>query len=160
MSFNSVAIQVAELGKCYQIYNRPQDRLKQAIIPRLQTFVRRSISTYYHEFWALRNISFEIHKGETVGIVGRNGSGKSTLMHILGALDTPTSGTYSLRRRPCQMLRNQGNRVEGRPSHGAHAKGSSHHAVQTRRPDNSAASGMGIDAAAVAAPNQPENWNG
>ncbi len=92
MSSNEFAIRVEGLSKCYYIYNQPQDRLKQSIIPRLQALTGRTPKTYFHEFWALRNVSFELKKGETVGIIGRNGSGKSTLLQLICGTLTPTRG--------------------------------------------------------------------
>lgn len=92
MSSDESAVQVENLSKCYLIYNQPQDRLKQSILPRLQRLVGQPPRAYYHEFWALRNASFEVAKGETVGIIGRNGSGKSTLLQLIAGTLTPTSG--------------------------------------------------------------------
>ena len=79
MSSNSIAIRVQNLSKCYQIYNRPQDRLKQTLMPRLRRWVGQTPATYYQEFWALKDVSLEVPRGETIGIIGRNGSGKSSL---------------------------------------------------------------------------------
>lgn len=92
MSSNELVIKVEGLSKCYQIYNRPQDRLKQSIIPRLQALAGRTPRLYFHEFWALRDVSFEVEKGKTVGIIGRNGSGKSTLLQLICGTLTPTQG--------------------------------------------------------------------
>lgn len=89
---SDVAIRVADLGKCYQIYGRPQDRLKQSILPRVKRLIGRQPTNYYHEFWALKEVSFEIEKGEAVGIIGRNGSGKSTLLQLIAGVLTPTCG--------------------------------------------------------------------
>jgi len=93
MSSNDFAIKVENLGKRYQIYNHPQDRLKQSIYPRLQALAGRTPKNYFHEFWALQDVSFEIKKGETIGIVGRNGSGKSTLLQLICGTLTPTNGS-------------------------------------------------------------------
>lgn len=82
---SDVAIGVQGLSKCYQIYDRPQDRLKQMLM--------RSRRKYYREFWALRGLSFEVGRGETVGIIGRNGSGKSTLLQMICGTLNPTSGS-------------------------------------------------------------------
>jgi lipopolysaccharide transport system ATP-binding protein len=83
-----VAIGVRDVGKMYRIYDRPQDRLKQMLW--------RGYRTFGHEFWALRNIAFEVHKGESVGIIGRNGSGKSTLLQIIAGTLAPTEGEASV----------------------------------------------------------------
>jgi ABC-type polysaccharide/polyol phosphate transport system ATPase subunit len=78
-----VAIAVRGLGKAYRIYDRPADRLK-------QMFLRRR--RYYREFWALRNVTFDVRRGETVGIIGRNGAGKSTLLQIISGTVAATEG--------------------------------------------------------------------
>jgi lipopolysaccharide transport system ATP-binding protein len=80
-----VVIRVENLGKCYRIYDTPKDRLKQALW--------RGNRKYYREFWALRDVSFEVRRGETLGIIGRNGSGKSTLLQMICGTLTPTEGT-------------------------------------------------------------------
>lgn len=92
MSSEVLAIRVASVSKCYQIYDRPQDRLKQSIIPRVKSLLRQPVSDYYREFWALRDVAFEVRRGETVGIIGRNGSGKSTLLQVICGTLTPTTG--------------------------------------------------------------------
>lgn len=92
MSFEEKAISVRSVSKCYRTYANPRDRLKQAFIPRLQRLVGVPASQYGQEYWALNDISFEIYKGETVGIVGRNGSGKSTLLQMICGTLTPSLG--------------------------------------------------------------------
>ncbi len=92
MSSNHPAIRVRDLSKCYEIYDRPQDRLKQSIHPRLQRFVGREPKNYYREFWALKDVSFDVNKGEAVGIIGRNGAGKSTLLQLICGTLNPTCG--------------------------------------------------------------------
>ncbi len=101
---SETAIKVEGLSKCYQIYERPQDRLKQFILPRLQRLIGRPPKQYYKEFWALRDISFEIKKGETVGIIGRNGSGKSTLLQMICGTLNPTAGSISTQGRIAALL--------------------------------------------------------
>lgn len=92
---SEIAIRVKNLSKCYEIYNKPQDRLKQA-------FSRSK--KYFHEFWALHDVSFEIKKGEALGIVGRNGSGKSTLLQLICGTLTPTSGEIKVNGRIAALL--------------------------------------------------------
>lgn len=101
---NDIAIRVQNLSKCYQIYDRPQDRLKQSIVPRLQRAMGAQPKQYYREFWALRDVSFDIKRGETLGIIGRNGSGKSTLLQIVCGTLTPTSGSVELNGRVAALL--------------------------------------------------------
>ena len=92
MSSDDIAIRVQNLSKCYQIYDNPGDRLKQFIVPRLQGWVGKASKQYFREFWALKDVSFEVKKGETVGIIGRNGSGKSTLLQVICGTLNPTGG--------------------------------------------------------------------
>lgn len=87
-----LAVKVQRLGKCYQIYDRPGDRLKQFLAPRLQHAFGRPQKAYFTEFWALRDVDITIRRGETVGIIGRNGSGKSTLLQMICGTLTPTEG--------------------------------------------------------------------
>jgi lipopolysaccharide transport system ATP-binding protein len=99
-----VAIKVENLSKCYQIYDQPQDRLKQSIMPRIRRILGRAPVNYFREFWALRDVSFEIKKGETVGIIGRNGSGKSTLLQLICGTLNPTCGRIQTQGRIAALL--------------------------------------------------------
>jgi len=78
------AISVSGISKRFEMYSQPRDRLLQFI-----SFGKRQ---YFKEFWALRDISFAVQKGETVGVIGRNGSGKSTLLQIIAGTLSATSG--------------------------------------------------------------------
>lgn len=98
------AIVVEGVGKCYQIYERPQDRLKQALLPRLGRLVGLRSADYFREFWALRDISLTVARGETVGIIGRNGSGKSTLLQIICGTLSPTLGRVAVSGRVGALL--------------------------------------------------------
>lgn len=104
MSSDKIAISVENLSKCYQIYNNPRDRLKQFFVPKIQTCLGRESTRYYDEFWALRNINFEIERGEAAGIIGRNGSGKSTLLQIITGTLTPTTGNVRTSGRIAALL--------------------------------------------------------
>jgi lipopolysaccharide transport system ATP-binding protein len=101
---NDIAIRVSNLSKCYQIYDSPRDRLKQFILPRLNRLTGRTPKQHFREFWALKDVSFEIKKGETVGIIGRNGSGKSTLLQMLCGTLNPTSGSVQTEGRIAALL--------------------------------------------------------
>jgi lipopolysaccharide transport system ATP-binding protein len=90
------AIEVNALSKCYQIYDKPSDRLKQMLV--------RGRKQYYKEFWALKDVSFKIKKGETVGIIGRNGSGKSTLLQMICGTLNPTGGEVKVNGRVAALL--------------------------------------------------------
>jgi len=104
MSYNDLAIHVEGLGKCYNIYDRPQDRLKQSIMPRLRRMMGAAPHSYAREFWALNDVSFDVRKGETVGIIGRNGSGKSTLLQMICGTVTPTTGSIRTNGRVAALL--------------------------------------------------------
>jgi lipopolysaccharide transport system ATP-binding protein len=93
---SDLAIRIHQLGKCYPMYNKPADRLKQAL------FLGRR--KYYHDFWALKDVSFEVPRGRTVGIMGRNGSGKSTLLQIVAGTLSATCGTVEVRGRASALL--------------------------------------------------------
>lgn len=101
---NDIAIRVENLSKCYQIYDTPRDRLKQFILPRLHHLTGQTPRQYFREFWALKDISFEVKKGETIGIIGRNGSGKSTLLQMICGTLNPTSGSITTYGRIAALL--------------------------------------------------------
>lgn len=104
MFSNEFAIRVDNLSKCYEIYANPYDRLKQFVMPRLQRLLGREPKQYFREFWALKDVSFEIKKGETVGIIGRNGSGKSTLLQMICGTLSPTNGSIQTHGRIAALL--------------------------------------------------------
>lgn len=92
MSSNNFAIEVSNLSKRYEIYDNPSDRLKQFIFPKAKRIFPKASTQYFRDFWALKDVSFKVKKGETVGIIGKNGSGKSTLLQLICGTLTPTSG--------------------------------------------------------------------
>lgn len=104
MDDDDVAIRVDSVSKRYSIYDRPEDRLKQALLPRLQRAVGMRPRRYHREFWALRGVSLKVRRGETVGIIGRNGSGKSTLLQAICGTLLPTSGSVDMRGRVAALL--------------------------------------------------------
>lgn len=104
MSSNDVAIRVSNLSKRFEIYEAPRDRLKQFVLPQLRRLAKRPAKQYFREFWALKDVSFEIKKGETVGIIGRNGSGKSTLLQMICGTLSPTSGSIQTNGRIAALL--------------------------------------------------------
>jgi lipopolysaccharide transport system ATP-binding protein len=81
---SDVAISVRNVSKKFRLFSSPAERLAEALHP-----FRKQ---YHHEFWALKNVSFDVHRGEIVGILGRNGSGKSTLLQIICAVMQATEG--------------------------------------------------------------------
>jgi len=101
---SEISIKVENLSKCYQIYAQPRDRLKQFVLPRLQRIAGKSPKQYFREFWALKDVSFEVKKGETLGIIGRNGSGKSTLLQMICGTLNPTSGSIQTNGRIAALL--------------------------------------------------------
>lgn len=93
---SDVAIRVENLGKCFQIYEKPHERLLQML-----SLGRRR---YYREFWALRAASFEVGRGEAVGIIGKNGSGKSTLLQMICGTLNPSEGMVAANGRVAALL--------------------------------------------------------
>lgn len=81
---SEVAISVNNVSKMYKLYDNPMDRLKESL--------GLSRKKKYKEHYALNDVSFQVHKGETVGIIGTNGSGKSTILKIITGVLNPTQG--------------------------------------------------------------------
>ncbi|ODU51829.1 MAG: ABC transporter ATP-binding protein [Lysobacteraceae bacterium SCN 69-48] len=104
MSCDEYAVEVDGVGKCYHLYERPADRLRQFIFPPLASMLGRSEPRYFREFWALREIGFRIGRGEQVGIVGRNGAGKSTLLQIICGTLAATEGSVRVNGRVAALL--------------------------------------------------------
>lgn len=98
------AIQLQNLSKCYHIYETPRDRLKQFIMPKLRRLFRLTPRQYYREFWAVKDLSLRVKRGETIGIIGRNGSGKSTLLQMICGTLTPTRGQVNTEGRIAALL--------------------------------------------------------
>ncbi|MFG0330584.1 MAG: ABC transporter ATP-binding protein [Phycisphaerales bacterium] len=91
-------IRATDLGKCYHLYRRPQDRLKQSL------WGYRLGKQYFREFWALKGVSFELGRGESLGIIGRNGAGKSTLLQIIAGTLSATEGEVAANGRIAALL--------------------------------------------------------
>ena len=104
MSFDEVAIRVRDVDKHYLLFERPDQRLKQMVVPRLQRLAGLQPKQYYRDFAALTGVSFEVRRGETVGIIGRNGSGKSTLLQIICGTLRPNRGTVEVNGRIAALL--------------------------------------------------------
>ncbi|MGR5187709.1 ABC transporter ATP-binding protein [Photobacterium damselae] len=95
MSCNDYILSVDNVSKCFEIYDKPSYRL-------LQMFCKSK--KFYKEYWALNDISFNVARGESVGIIGRNGAGKSTLLQIICDTLTPTTGNISIKGRVAALL--------------------------------------------------------
>ena len=92
----SVTVNVQSLSKRFKLYSNARDRFVELVNP----FKKK----YHHDFWALKDVSFSISHGETVGIIGRNGSGKSTLLQIITMVMSPTSGLVETNGRVAALL--------------------------------------------------------
>lgn len=97
MSSELHAIEINNISKTFPVYAQPHHRL-------MQMLSRRNKQRWYQEFSALRNVSFHVERGETLGIVGRNGSGKSTLLQVICGTQTPTSGQVAVNGRVAALL--------------------------------------------------------
>lgn len=96
MSSDDIAISVRNLGKTYRLFGHPGDRIKQ--------FLSLGMKKYHNEFTALHDVSFDIKKGETVGIIGKNGSGKSTLLQLICGILKPSTGSVKVNGRISALL--------------------------------------------------------
>ena len=93
---SDVVISCDGIGKAFQLYRHRNDQLKQIMFGRWRKF--------YQPHWVLRDISFEVRKGECCGIVGRNGAGKTTLLQMICGITTPTCGNVSVKGRIAPIL--------------------------------------------------------
>lgn len=84
------------VSKCYKMYSKPSDRLKELIFGRFREF--------HEKFWALKDVTLDINKGDSVGIIGVNGSGKSTLLQIIAGTLHPSSGKITVDGRVSALL--------------------------------------------------------
>lgn len=102
-------IRVENLGKCYRIHHESRERytaLRDVITRKARGFFKpsKAESSSEEDFWALKDVSFEVNQGEVVGIIGRNGAGKSTLLKILSRITEPTKGRITLNGRIASLL--------------------------------------------------------
>ena len=95
-SDDDLVIRTRGLAKAYPLYANPNEWLKQILFG--------SVHTYYKSFWALRDINFEVRKGDSIGIIGRNGCGKSTLLQIVCGMTRATKGELWVRGRVAPVL--------------------------------------------------------
>jgi len=93
---NNIALKVSRVTKTFRLFSSHSERLKESLHP-----LRKK---YHRPFEALSNVSFEVKRGETVGIIGRNGSGKSTLLQIICGILQPTAGSASVNGRVSAIL--------------------------------------------------------
>lgn len=101
---SDLAIVVQNVSKNYRIYKQPEDRLKQMVFPKLRRATGLGPKNYYTDFPAVRDVSLQVGRGETVGIVGRNGSGKSTLLQMICGTLQPTTGSVKVNGRIAALL--------------------------------------------------------
>jgi lipopolysaccharide transport system ATP-binding protein len=111
---DDIVISVENVSKAYRIWNDPGARLKSPLIDSLarllpvgapsRSRLQAKAASYYRDFYALKDVSFQVHKGEGVGIIGRNGSGKSTLLQIIAGTLQPTTGIVQVRGRVAALL--------------------------------------------------------
>jgi lipopolysaccharide transport system ATP-binding protein len=98
------AIRVSGLSKCYRIYDHARDRMLAGVEFRARRLFGLSARPRHRDFWALRDVNFDVSPGEAVGIVGRNGSGKSTLLQLIAGTLEPTEGSSTVSGRVGALL--------------------------------------------------------
>lgn len=107
-----IVLSVKNISKAYRIWESPSSRLTAPLLESVGGILpgstgaalKERASRSYRDFWALKGISFEVSKGESVGIIGRNGSGKSTLLQIIAGTLRPTAGTVNVNGRVAALL--------------------------------------------------------
>ncbi len=101
---SDIAISVKDVHKHFLMYDRPEDRLRQMVVPKIQRVFRRPPRQYFREFRAVNGVSFDVGRSETVGIIGRNGSGKSTLLQMICGTLSSTFGSIEVNGRVAALL--------------------------------------------------------
>ncbi len=101
---SELLVEISNLSKCYELYEHPSDRVKQFFYTRIQKLLNEPMQSYCKKFWALKTINLKIHKGETIGLIGKNGSGKSTLLQLICGTMTPTIGRVTTNARIACLL--------------------------------------------------------
>ncbi len=101
---SNIAIELTKVSKSYFTYENPQDRLKQSIYPPLRRALGLKERAYYREFTSLRDISFSVKRGETLGVIGQNGAGKSTLLQIICGTLSQSEGRVETHGRVAALL--------------------------------------------------------
>jgi lipopolysaccharide transport system ATP-binding protein len=96
-SSDSLVVSAERVTKVYRVYAQPQDRLKEMVFSHFG-------QNYGYDFWALRDVSFTLSRGERLGVIGRNGSGKSTLLQILAGTLAPSDGQIAIKGRVAALL--------------------------------------------------------
>jgi lipopolysaccharide transport system ATP-binding protein len=93
---SEIVVHCEHISKAFQLYERRDDKLRQALFG--------AFKRYYKEHWVLHDVSFEVHRGECLGIIGRNGTGKTTLLQILCGITKPTGGAVAVTGRVAPIL--------------------------------------------------------
>ncbi|MGB6175858.1 MAG: ABC transporter ATP-binding protein [Methylocella sp.] len=137
---SELVISCDRVGKAFQLYMRRNDQLKQAIFGHWKQF--------YRQHWVLRDVSFKVRRGETIGIIGRNGAGKTTLLQIICGITLPTLGTVQVNGRVAPILAlgaGFDHELTGRENAliGGAILGLRRAAVEARLPDIAAFAGIG-----------------
>ncbi|MBC8409635.1 MAG: ABC transporter ATP-binding protein [Rhodobacteraceae bacterium] len=101
---DDILISAKHISKTFPIYQHPSDRLKQFAAERLASLTKNEPKSHFESFVALSDVTLEVHRGQSVGIIGRNGSGKSTLLQIIAGTLSPTNGEININGRVAALL--------------------------------------------------------